>query len=64
MEVSAELHARVRELQRPDSLDDLDDAPDEPLHPDQDADEDDDGLPGVPHTGYGLYDARAEAEKW
>ncbi|WP_326771092.1 hypothetical protein OG978_44290 (plasmid) [Streptomyces sp. NBC_01591] len=31
---------------------------------DQDTDEDDDGSPGVPHTGYGLYDARTEALKW
>uniref|UniRef100_UPI002F9157A0 Mu transposase C-terminal domain-containing protein n=1 Tax=Streptomyces sp. NBC_01592 TaxID=2975889 RepID=UPI002F9157A0 len=46
-----------------DSLDALDDTPDEPSPPDQDTGEDD-GSPDVPYTGYGLYDARAEALKW
>ncbi|MFJ2915423.1 transposase [Streptomyces sp. NPDC087228] len=47
-----------------DSLDDLDDTPDEPPHPGQDTGEDEDGFPTASFTGYGLYDARAEALKW
>ncbi|GAA1119082.1 hypothetical protein GCM10009577_47350 [Streptomyces javensis] len=47
-----------------DSLDHLDDTPDKPQDPDQDAEETDAGMPVVPYTGLGLYDAQAEALKW
>jgi hypothetical protein len=47
-----------------DSLDHLDDIPDEPQTLDQDTEETDAGMPEVPYTGLGIYDAQAEALKW